>query len=102
MRMNIVAKYQLGGNVKKTITLNSRSVVVAPLPEDIKANVPPLVGVAAPEVEIPPVITAGNASGNQIRLGFQPPNIFNAPPLNPLPPPTNATIAPPDPQQPRV
>ena len=66
-----------------------------PLTEDIKANAPPLVGVAAPDSEIPPVITAGNASGTQIRLGCQPPNIVNAPPLNPLPPPTNAATPPP-------
>ena len=44
---------------------------------------------------------AGNASGTQIRLGCQPPNIVNATPLNPLPPPTNAAIASPVPLAPK-
>ena len=56
-----------------------------------------MVGVADPEVEIPPAVTAGNASGTQIRLGCQTPNIVNEPPLNPLPPPKNAATAPPVP-----
>ena len=32
MRTNIVATYQLGGNAKKTMTLNIRSVVAPPPP----------------------------------------------------------------------
>ena len=54
-----------------------------------------MVGVASPEVDIPPVTIAGNVSGTQIRLGCQPSNIVNAPPMNPLPPPTTAATDPP-------
>ena len=94
---NIVATYQLGGNVEKTVTLNSRAVIAGPPPEDAEAIAPPLIGVAAPEVEISPIAMAGNASGTQIRLGCQPPNIANAPPMSLLPPPTNAATPPPVP-----
>ena len=54
MRTNIVATYQSGVNVNKTMIFNIRSVVTAPPSEYIEANAPPSVGVDAPEVEIPP------------------------------------------------
>ena len=53
-RTNIVATYQLGGNVEKTVTLNSRSVIVGPPRRIYWINTKEEVGTALKNVDYMP------------------------------------------------